>query len=81
MSDAVHSIRHKVTLQITEQLSRQRHVQEEHSQTFKMERFAKRIMPECRRATRNFSEQGRFRGTRTLRYTSCQKHRKGVFSP
>ena len=38
-----------------------------HCQTFKMERFAKRIMPECSRATRNFSGQGRFRGTQTFR--------------
>ena len=30
----------------------------EYCQTFKMERFAKTIMPECRCATRNFSGQG-----------------------
>ena len=30
----------------------------EHCQTFKMERFTKRIMPECRCATRHFSGQG-----------------------
>ena len=31
----------------------------EHCQTFKMEFFAKRIMPECRCGTRKFSRQGR----------------------
>ena len=31
----------------------------EHCQTFKVECFAKQIMPECRYATRNFSGQGR----------------------
>ena len=30
----------------------------EHRKTFKMEHFAKRIMPKCRCANRNFSEQG-----------------------
>ena len=35
-------------------------IETEHCQTFKMERFAKRIMPDCRRATRNFSGQGSF---------------------
>ena len=35
----------------------------EHCQTFRMERFAKRTMPECQRPTKNFSGQGRFRGT------------------
>ena len=38
-----------------------------HCQTFKMECFAQRIIPECRSATRNLSGQGRFRGTRALR--------------
>ena len=46
MSDAVHSIR-SLTVQITE-----------HYQIFKMECFAKRIMPECRCTTRTFSGQG-----------------------
>ena len=32
----------------------------EHCQTFKMERFAKKIMPEYRWATRNFSGQGKW---------------------
>ena len=54
MSDAVNSIRSPV--QITEQLSRQTY--SEHFQIFKFERFAKRIMPECRCTTRNFSGQG-----------------------
>ena len=39
VSDAIH----KVTVQITEQLSRQTY--SEHCQTFKMDCFAKRIMP------------------------------------
>ena len=34
-------------------------------QTFKMKPFAKR-MPECRRATRNFPGQMKFRGTKAL---------------
>ena len=38
-----------------------------HYQTFKMERFAKRITPECRYATRNYSGQGgEFCGTQAL---------------
>ena len=45
---------HKVTESI-EQLPRQTY--SEHCQTFKIKRFAKRIMPECRCATRNFSGQ------------------------
>ena len=59
--NAVHSI------QITEQLLRQTY--SEHCQTFKMEHSVKRIMPECRCATRNFSGQGSwgFCGTRALR--------------
>ena len=60
----------------------------EHCQTFTMEPFAKRAMPECRHETRNFSGQGRFCGTRALQWTFCQKHKKkspmgkyyGVFS-
>ena len=48
-SDAVHSI------QITEQLSRQTY--SEHCQIFKMELFAKIIIRECRRATRDFLRQ------------------------
>ena len=55
---------HKVTVQITEQLSRLAYA--EHCQTFKMEHFAKKIMPECRCATRDFSLQGRFCGTRVI---------------
>ena len=47
-------------------------------QTFKMARFAKRIMPDCRCATRNFSGQevGEICGTRPLRYRFRQKHQK-----
>ena len=52
-------ILHKVTVQITEQLSRQRLIQNTF-QTFKMERFAKRIITECWCATRNYSGQGGF---------------------
>ena len=54
-SDAVHSI--KVTVQITEQLSR--HLYSEQCQIFKTELFTKRIMLECSCAARNFSRQGR----------------------
>ena len=45
----------------------------EHYQTFKMERFAKRIVSECRRATRTFSGQGRFHETCALRQTREKK--------
>ena len=45
----------------------------EHYQTFKMERFAKRIVSEFRRATRTFSEQGRFHETCALRQTREKK--------
>ena len=40
----------------------------EHCETFKMEHFAKRITPECRWATTNFSgqEEGGICGTRLL---------------
>ena len=62
---------HKVIVQNTEQLLRQRSIQK-----FKMECFAKRIMPECRRATRDFPGQGRFRGTKALWQTFRQKHMK-----
>ena len=55
VSDSVHSIRslHKLLTVIeTKKFS-------EHCQTFKMEHFTKRTMPECRCATWNFSWQGR----------------------
>ena len=52
------STQYKVTAQ---KLLRQTY--SEHCQTFKMEYFAKRIMPECRCTTRNVSEQGRGYGT------------------
>ena len=45
---------HKFTLQFTEQLPRQMYW--EHFQLSKMLRFAKRIMPQCRCVTINFSE-------------------------
>ena len=41
---------HRDTVQITEQLLRKEY--SEDFQTFKMERFANRIMPECKHATR-----------------------------
>ena len=41
-----------------------------------MERFAKRIVPDCRHATRKISGQGKFRGIRALRETFRQKHKK-----
>ena len=50
MYDAVHSLRSQYKL-----LSNYCGKFPEHLQTFKTERFAKRIMPECTRATRNFS--------------------------
>ena len=59
-------------------------------QIFKMTRFAKGLMRECRRATRNFSGQGKFRGTKVHRKTfrhkqekkaPAVKHFQGVFSP
>ena len=50
----------KITVQITEQLSRQSY--SEHCQTFNMENFAKRLMPECSCTTTNFSGQGRVEG-------------------
>ena len=53
-------------MQITEQLFKTE-AYSKHCQTFKMECFAQRIIPECRSATRNLSGQGRFRGTRALR--------------
>ena len=51
-----HEVDSKVKVQIKEQLLRQTYFK--HRQTIKMESFAKGIMPECRCATRNFSEQG-----------------------
>ena len=47
-----------VTVQITGQLLRQIFRTLSHYQTFKMEHFAKRMMSECRYATRNFLGQG-----------------------
>ena len=52
VSDAVHSIRSLYNL-----LS----IDQQHCQTFKMERFTKRIMPECSYASRIFSGQERRR--------------------
>ena len=50
----------------------------EHCETFKMERFAKRIIPECRCATTNFSGQevGEVCGTKIRWYRFRQKHQK-----
>ena len=45
---------YKIT-EFTEQLRRQMY--SKHCQIFRIKRFAKRIMPECRCATRNFSGQ------------------------
>ena len=55
------SISLKVTVQITEQLSRQTY--SEYCQTFKIQK----IMSDCRCIMRNFSEQERFHGTREKR--------------
>ena len=41
-------------------------VYSENGQTFKMVRFAKRMMRECRQAARNFSGQEKFRETRAF---------------
>ena len=48
------SVWHQV-IEFTEQLPRQTY--SKHCQKFQIKRFAKRIMPECRCATRNFSGQ------------------------
>ena len=61
-------------MQITEKLSRQTYPG--HYQTFKIERFTKRIMTESRCASRSFAGQGRFCGTRALCKTFCQTHEK-----
>ena len=55
VSDTVHSIKslHKLLSSC-----RDRETYSEHYQTFKMQRFAKRIMTECRCATRNFQGKG-----------------------
>ena len=49
-----------------------------HCQAFKMERFAKRIMPDCRCTTRHFSGQGlgEVCGTSGIQYRFLQKHQK-----
>ena len=56
----------KVTIQITEQLLRQRRVQN----TVKLLRWSvlqkKKIMPDCMHETGNFSGQGRIRGIGAL---------------
>ena len=75
---AVHSI---VSLYKLLSSYRDRETYSEHCQTFKMERFAKRIMPECRCATRLFSGQWGWggwgvSGTRALRYRFRHKHQK-----
>ena len=59
VSDA-HSIRSLYKLVSSYQ---DRHKFRKHYQTFKMQHFAKRIMHECKHATRNFSWQGKFHGT------------------
>ena len=59
------SAKHEVTVQIMEQLSRE--TCPEHYQTFKIGRFAKRIMPECRRAVKIFHGKEGFCGTRVFR--------------
>ena len=72
VSDIVHSIRSLYKLLRSHQ---DRH-DSEHCQTIKMDHFAKRIMPECSCATRKFSGQGKFCGTRTLQYIFCSKCKK-----
>ena len=66
VSDTVQSIKslHKLLSSC-----RDRETYSEHYQTFKMQRFAKRIMTECRSATRNFQGKGDgdVCGTRALR--------------
>ena len=56
VSDVVYS--NKGIVQIPEQLSTE--VYSQHCQTFKMERFATRIVSECRRAARSFQGGGDF---------------------
>ena len=79
--DAVHSIRSLYKLLSCYQgLSVQ-------CKIFKMECFTKRVMPEWRHASRYFSRQWRFCGTRKIWQTLQQKNKKkrekhlGVFSP
>ena len=72
VSDAVHSIRSLYKL-----LSRSRQTYSEHCQKFKIERFTKTVMAECRHTTRKFSGQGRTRGTRTLREILSKTRKKG----
>ena len=68
--DAVHSIRSLYKL-----LSCYRGLSV-HCKIFKMECFTKRVMPEWRRASRYFSRQWRFCGTRKIWQTLQQKTRK-----
>ena len=56
VSDTVHSIGSQYKLLGS---YRDGKTYSEHCQTFKMESFTKRMMPECRCATRSFSGQGR----------------------
>ena len=63
VSNEVHCIRSLYKL-----LSSYRDTYSEHCQAFKMERFTKTIIPECRCTTRNISGQGKeVCGTRALR--------------
>ena len=62
MSDAVHGIRYCTNYEAVIETK----TYSENFQAFKIEHFAKRIMTECRRGTRNFSMQGSFRGIRVL---------------
>ena len=57
MSDVIHSIR-----SLSKLLS-SREVYSKDCKTFKMEHFAKRIVPECRCTTRRFQGKVRFHGT------------------
>ena len=72
MSDAVHGIRYCTNYEAVIETK----TYSENFQAFKMEHFAKRIMTECRRGTRNFSRQGSFRGIRVFPEIFRQKHKK-----
>ena len=71
------STSHKVTVQITHQLARERETYSGHCQKFEIGRFAKIILNECSWATRNFSWQGRVCRTKAFWWTLRQKHKKG----
>ena len=71
VSDAVHSTSRCTNYWVVTQTE----TYSEHSQTFKMERFAKRMRNERRCAAGHFSGQGRVCRTRALWWRFRQKHK------